>query len=69
MDSCNVWVHEIRLSKGGIHLILCLTLLCVLKTAISVVGLVPAILYFTDQVWAYDVLDRFVRALRWVQGT
>jgi len=38
--------NGIRLSKGGIHLILCLALLHVFKPAISV-GPVPPILYFT----------------------
>ena len=44
-------------SKGGIHLILCLALLRVFKTAISE-GPVPPILDFTDQVWAGAVLGR-----------
>ena len=60
--------NGIRLCKGGIHLILCLALLCVFKTAISV-GPVPSILHFMDQVWAEAVLIHCVRALKWVQGS
>jgi len=57
-----------HLSKGGIHLILCLALLVFFRTAISVGPVLP-ILYFIDQVLARAVLGCFVRTLRWIQGT
>ena len=57
--------NGIRLSKGGIHLILCLALLRVFKTAISPANLV----LYGWQVWAGTVSGCFVKALRWVQGT
>jgi hypothetical protein len=59
--------NGIRLSKGGIHLILCLALLRVFKTAINV-GPVPHILYYGSDL-GWSCLSRFVGALRWGQGT